>query len=232
MKTTAAIGGVAIAAAALSLGLVGCGSNSKGNQASTNTTTTTTTTKPQATIAPRTDNAPGPSPTIASYIQQNGITETPVPHGDPVAPTIKLPSPDGWVDAGQDTPDWAYSAIVFKGPEAADYTPSIVAVVSKLTGDVDPQKIIDLAPGELNNLNGWKPLNEGATSTLGGFPAYQLSGTWVQDGQTKFVAQKTVVIPGSDGIYVLQLNADGLEDQSDIVSSATDIIDQQTTITK
>jgi hypothetical protein len=222
---------VAIAAMALSLGLVGCGSNSKGNQASTSTTTTTTT-KPQANIAPRTESAPGPGPTIASYIQQNGITETPVHRGDPGAPTINLPSPNGWVDAGQDTPDWAYAAIVFNGPEAADYTPSIVAVVSKLTGDVDPQKIIDLAPGELNNLNGWKPLNEGATSTLGGFPAYQLSGTWVQDGQTKFVAQKTVVIPGSDGIFVLQLNADGLEDQIDIVSSATDIIDQQTTITK
>lgn len=231
MKTTAAISGVAIAAVALSLGLVGCGSNSKGNQASTSTTTTTTT-KPQANIAPRTESAPGPGPTIASYIQQNGITETPVHRGDPGAPTINLPSPNGWVDAGQDTPDWAYAAIVFNGPEAADYTPSIVAVVSKLTGDVDPQKIIDLAPGELNNLNGWKPLNEGATSTLGGFPAYQLSGTWVQDGQTKFVAQKTVVIPGSDGIFVLQLNADGLEDQIDIVSSATDIIDQQTTITK
>jgi Probable lipoprotein LpqN len=230
MKTTAAISGVAIAAVALSLGLVGCGSNSKGNQASTSTTTTTT--KPQANIAPRTEGAPGPGPTIASYIQQNGITETPVHRGDPGAPTINLPSADGWVDAGQDTPDWAYAAIVFNGPEAADYTPSIVAVVSKLTGDVDPQKIIDLAPGELNNLNGWKPLNEGATSTLGGFPAYQLSGTWVQDGQTKFVAQKTVVIPGSDGIFVLQLNADGLEDQIDIVSSATDIIDQQTTITK
>jgi Probable lipoprotein LpqN len=231
MKTTAAISGVAIAAMALSLGLVGCGSNSKGNQASTSTTTTTTT-KPQANIAPRTESAPGPGPTIASYIQQNGITETPVHRGDPGAPTINLPSPNGWVDAGQDTPDWAYAAIVFNGPEAADYTPSIVAVVSKLAGDVDPQKIIDLAPGELNNLNGWKPLSEGATSTLGGFPAYQLSGTWVQDGQTKFVAQKTVVIPGSDGIFVLQLNADGLEDQIDIVSSATDIIDQQTAITK
>jgi hypothetical protein len=231
MKTTAAISGVAIAAVALSLGLVGCGSNSKNNQASTTTTTTTTTTKPQAKNSPGTESAPGPIPTIASYIQQNGITETPVHRGDPGAPTINLPSPDGWADAGQDTPDWAYAAIVFKGPEAQDYTPSIVAVVSKLTGDVDPQKIIDLAPGELNNLNGWKPLNEGATSTLGGFPGYQLGGTWVQDGQTKFVAQKTVVIHGSDGIYVLQLNADGLEDQMDIVSSATDIIDQQTTIT-
>ena len=52
-------------------------------------------------------------------------------------------------------------------------------------------------------------------------PAYQLGGTWTQDGQTKIVAQKTVVIPGSDGLYVLQLNADGLEDQADIIGAAT-----------
>ena len=45
------------------------------------------------------------------------------------------------------------------------------------------------------------------------------------------MAQKTVVIPGADGLYVLQLNADGTEDQADIVSSATDAIDSETTIT-
>jgi hypothetical protein len=99
--------------------------------------------------------------------------------------------------------------------------------VSKLTGNVDPQKIVDLAPGELNNLPGWKAMNEGEASTLGEYPAYQLGGTWTQDGQTKIVAQKTVVIPGSDGLYVLQLNADGLEDQGEIIGAATDVIDDR-----
>jgi hypothetical protein len=66
---------------------------------------------------------------------------------------------------------------------------------------------------------------------LGEYPAYQLGGTWTQDGQTKVVAQKTVVIPGSDGLYVLQLNADGLEDQKELIGAATDVIDSQTTIT-
>ena len=70
-----------------------------------------------------------------------------------------------------------------------------------------------------------------SSRTLSGFPAYQLGGTWVQDGVTKMVAQKTTVIPGSDGWYVLQLNADGLESQLDIVGPATDAIDEQTTIT-
>ena len=106
-----------------------------------------------------------------------------------------------------------------------------MALVSKLTGNVDPQKIIDLAPGELKNLPGWKAMNEGEASTLGDYPAYQLGGTWVQDGQTKIVAQKTVVIPGADGLYVLQLNADGLESQGEIIGAATDVIDQQTKIT-
>jgi hypothetical protein len=115
--------------------------------------------------------------------------------------------------------------------EAGEYTPSIVALVSKLTGNVDPQKIIDLAPGELNNLPGWSVMNEGEVSTLGEYPAYQLDGICTQDGQTKIVAQKTVVIPGSDGLHVLQLNADGLENQGEIVGAATDVIDSQTTIT-
>jgi hypothetical protein len=47
---------------------------------------------------------------------------------------------------------------------------------------------------------------------------------------TKITAQKTVVIPGQDGLYVLQLNADGSEGQSDIIGAATDVIDNQTTI--
>ena len=58
-----------------------------------------------------------------------------------------------------------------------------------------------------------------------------MGGTWSQEGETKIVAQKTVVIPGADGLYVLQLNADGLENQGEIVGAATDVIDEQTTIT-
>ena len=111
------------------------------------------------------------------------------------------------------------------------YTPSLVAIMSKLTGSVDPQSIIDLASGELNNLPGYSALNEGGTSTLGEYPAFQLGGTWESDGQTKIVAQKTVVIPGQDGVYVLQINADGLESQLEIISAATDAVDSGTTIT-
>jgi hypothetical protein len=234
----AAISGAAAVAAALAVVLSGCGSDTK-TEPSTSTSASETTATTSAKAAPsskprvalREEDAAGPNPTIASYVAENKIQETPVKMGDPGSPTIDLPVPDGWAPAGEDTPEWAYGAIVYTGPEAAEYTPSIVALVSKLTGNVDPQQIIDLAPGELQNLPGWKAMNEGETSTLGEYPAYQLGGTWTQDGQTKIVAQKTVVIPGSDGLYVLQLNADGLENQTEIVGSATNVIDDQTKIT-
>lgn len=242
MKTSA-IAGVAAIATTVGLILTGCGSDTKTTEGSAKTSTSAEsseastsesaaeTTKPK--VAPRDEitGASGPNDTIASYIQANGIQETPVRRGDPGSPTIDLPFPEGWEDAGSDTPEWAYGAIVYTGPEAAEYTPSIVAIVSKLTGNVDPQAIIDLAGGELQNLPEYSGWNEGAVSTLGEYPAFQLGGTWVSDGVTKIVAQKTVVIPSGDGLYVLQLNADGTEDQADIVSAATDVIDSETTIT-
>ena len=152
MQRTAAISKVAIALVAVGIGVAGCGSssssskNASGTSAASNTSAATTSAKPQSKVAPRT--ARGPNPSIASYIQQNHITETPVHKGDPGAPTINFPIPDGWADAGPDTPATAYWAIVDTGPEAAKYTPSIVATLSKLDGNVDPQKLIDLAAGE------------------------------------------------------------------------------------
>jgi hypothetical protein len=232
-----AITGVAAAFTALAVVLSGCGSDTKTATSSSSSTesskssTNSSTTKKKPTVESSPAEAAGPNPSIASYIKDNNLTETPVHMGDPGSPTINLPVPEGWEPAGENTPEWAYGAILYTGPEAAEYTPSIVAIVSKLTGDVDPQKIIDLAPGELNNLSGYKPLNEGATSTLGEYPAYQLGGTWQSDGETKVVAQKTVVIPGADGLYVLQLNADGLDSQKEVIGAATDVIDSDTTIT-
>ena len=232
MKRTTAINGVAIAIAALGIGLVGCGSHSSSTNASSKSSTaatTATTATSQAKVAPRTI-VPGPNPTIASFEQQNKITDDPVHRSDPGAPDINLPIPDGWADAGPDTPANAYWAIVFTGPQAAKYTPSIVVTLSKLTGDVDPQKILDLAPGELKNLPGFKPKDNGSQSTLADYPAYQLAGTWVDNGQTKAVAQKLVVLPADDGLWVLRLNADCLEDQIDQVLPATMTIDDKTTI--
>ena len=239
MKPTALIRCAAAAAAAV-LVATACGTSetepgtpvAESSETSTTTATTSAAAAPsRERIAPRQESTQGPATTIADYIAENDIAETPVFRGDPGAPTVDLPFPEGWQDAGADTPEWAYGAIYYSGPGAEEYTPSIVALLSRLTGDVDPDAIIEYAAGELTNLPGWEPLSRGRTSTLSGFPAYQLGGTWVQDGVTKVVAQKTAVVPGNDGLYVLQLNADGLESQLDIVGPATDTIDDQTVIT-
>ena len=149
--------------------------------------------------------------------------------GDPGAPTINFPIPDAWADAGSDTPPTAYWAIIDNGPEAAKYTPSIVATLSKLVGKIDPQKILDNAAGETKNLPGFKPMGDGDEGTFADSPAFQLGGTWVQDGQTKAVAQKTVVIEGPDDntVYLLRLNADCLEDQIDKQKVANKQIEDQ-----
>ena len=240
MRRTAAVNGAAVVIVALGIGVVGCGSGSTPSSNKTSSTTSTATTaaptttaKPQSKVAPRT-TVPGPNPTIASYLQQNNITQTPVHRGDPGAPTINFPIPDGWADAGPDTPPTAYWAVVDNGPEAAKYTPSIVATLTKLSGDIDPQKLLDLSPGELKNLPGFQPKGEGSDDSLADSPAHQFGGTWVQDGQTKAVAEKTVVIEGNDDntVYLLQLNIDCLADQMDQVLPATTTIDEKTTITK
>lgn len=234
MQRVGVLGGAATAIVALGVGLAGCGSHPTGSDAptaaSTKDMTTTTTSKPQPKVATLPGN-PGPNPTIAGYIQQNGITRIPVHRGDPGAPTINLPTPDSYADAGPDTPEGAYYAVVYTGAKAEAYTPSIVGWLSKLTGDVDQQRILDLASGQLKNLPDFTAFGDGSSSTLGGFPAYQLGGTWVSDGQTKMVAQKTVVIPAGDGVYLLQLNVDCLEDQFAQVADVTHTIDEQTTVT-
>ena len=230
-----AINGAAVAILATSMTLAGCGSSPSGeNKASNNSSASAspgTSAKPQPKVAARL-SPEGPNPSIASYFKDAHINATPVHKGDPGAPTINFPIPDGWADAGPDTPPTAYWAVVDNGPEAAKYTPSIVATVSKLDGDVDPQKLIELAAGSTKNLPGFKPHGDGAEDNLGGFPAYQIGGTWTQDGQVKAVADKVVVINGKDDvIYLLELNADALPDQVEKALPATITIDEKTTIT-
>jgi len=232
---TSALTGVAAAVTALAVVLSGCGSDTKtatsssSESKSSSSKETTTSKKPTVTQTP--DAAAGPNPTIADYIAENKIQETGIKMGDPNAPAVNLPVPEGWqVLPPEQAPEYAYGAIVYTGPEFEADPPNIVALMSKLDGDVDPQKIIDLAPGELNNLPDYKPGNEGENSTLGDYPAYVLGGTYTRDGATRFIAQKTVVIPAADGLYVLQLNVDGPDAAGDVLASATEKIDSDTTI--
>jgi hypothetical protein len=235
MKASA-LTGVAAAATALAVVLSGCGSDTKTAAVSSSSTATssssaaTTSKKPKVPVTTEAEVA-GPNPTIADYIKDNDIQETAVKMGDPSAPAVNLPVPDGWQPLSpEEAPDYAYGAIVYTGAEFENDPPNIVALMSKLSGDVDPQKIIDLAPGELNNLPDYKPGNEGESTTLGDYPAYVLGGTYTRDGTTRFIAQKTVVIPAADGLYVLQLNVDGPDAAGDVLGAATDKIDSDTTI--
>lgn len=225
-------GVVAIAAIAIGFGLSGCGSDTKSEPTTTETTSAAATaTTSKAAPAPAPPDAAGPNKTIVDYIKENGIVEAPVHRGDPGSPTIDLPFPPGWEDAGNRKPQWAYGAIVFSDPAMAQDPPTIIALVSKLTGNVDPAKILEYAPGEIKNLPGYEGAPEGSPTTLSGFDATQIGGIYTKDGVKRAIAQKTVVIPGQDGLYVLQLNADGKEDQMGPLMDATTAIDEQTTIT-
>jgi hypothetical protein len=230
MTTSRSAGIIAVAAIALGIGLVGCGSDTKSEPAATETTSETTTTSAAA-AATTSAQAAKPNYTIVDYIRDNGIVESPVHRGDPGSPTIDMPFPPGWQDAGPNAPEWAYGAIVFTDPATAQDPPTIIALVSKLTGNVDPAKVLEFAPGEIKNLPGYEGGEAGNPSTLGGFDATQIGGTYTKDGVKRAIAQKTVAIPGQDGLYVLQINADGREDQLGPLMDATAVIDEQTKIT-
>jgi hypothetical protein len=223
-----------IAAAALSMSVVACSSSShtsttsSASSTTTKTTTSTTTSKKAPTAAP---SASGANYTIADYIKDNQIEETAIHHGDAGAPTIDLPVPDGWskVPESDAAP---FGGIVYDQPTNPNDPPTVVALVSKLSGNVDAAKILEYAPGEIKNLPGYEPLGDGgSTSTLSGFQAYQVGGNYVKDGNQRAIAQKTIVIPSQDGLFVLQLNADSPADQMDALMTATNVIDEQTTIT-
>ncbi|WP_297698987.1 LpqN/LpqT family lipoprotein [Mycobacterium sp.] len=212
---------------ALSLALVGCGHDQKsGDKTSTSTPTSTT----SASTSSQTSTAPAAKAkyTIADYVKDNHISETPIHHGDP-GPNVDLPVPPGWqLNQGSGA---SYGAIVQTHPANPADPPTVSALFSKLTGDVDPAKVIEYAPGEVQNLPGYEGGGDGSASTLAGFQAWQLGGTYRRGGKTRVIAQKTVVIPSQGAVYVLQLNADGLESDQGPLMDATSVIDEKTTIT-
>ncbi|MEI6253969.1 MAG: LpqN/LpqT family lipoprotein [Mycobacteriaceae bacterium] len=174
---------------------------------------------------------PAEGANLNQYIVDNKIAEVPFKKGDPGAPTIAFPFPPDWRSAGDKTPDWAYGAIVYnKAPDPSD-PPFMYAIGSKLTGNVDPEKILQLAPGQLNELPQFKPREEPQRDKVGGFDAIDYVGTYVWEGQTRAVGQQTIVIPGKDSLFVLQLNAEAPKGQEQAVIDAAKLIREQTQIT-
>ena len=211
---TSALTGAAAAVAALAVVLSGCGSDTK-----TATSSSSIVERDGGHQDDRDHPAPvaGPEPDDRRLHPGERHPGDRDQEGDPNAPAVNLPVPDGWEPGSEKTPDNAYGAIVYTGRDA-DRPAEDHRAVRKLTGNVDPQKILELAPGELNNLPGYKPGNEGETSTLGDYPAYQLGGAYTPTADP-LIAQKTVVIPAADGLYVLQLNAYATR-QADIPGAA------------
>ena len=113
-----------------------------------------------------TSQAP-PDKTIADYIKENNITETPVRRGDPGSPTINLPVPPGWQDASSGAPEDAYGAMVFSDPATAADPPTIIVFVAKLAGR-RRGKILEYAPAEIQKLPGYEGPQVGGPTKLAG----------------------------------------------------------------
>jgi len=168
--------------------------------------------------------------TIPDYIKDNGISAVRVRRGDPGAPVIGLGLPRGWSDLGEETPEWAYAGAVYDKAVDPNDPPTIDVLLSKLTGNVDPAKILEYAPGELKNLADYKTVAE-EKSKLGQYDAVQVAGIYTRDGKKYSIAQKTVVINfGDDAVYVLQINADAPASDAPVLMQATEAIDKQAAI--
>ncbi|MDO3636084.1 LpqN/LpqT family lipoprotein [Mycolicibacterium arseniciresistens] len=217
------------AAVLLCAGATACGSEDK-----TNTATTSASTSASASAAASSSAAPSSAPqgqgvTVADYLRDNGISQTLVKRGEPGTPQLNLPIPPGWRDLGADAPEDAWGAIVLDGPAATD-PPAVIARMARLSGgEPDAAEILKLAPNALRNQPGYQG-SEGQPAELGGFQAAAVAGTVQKDGAAMFVARKTVVIPGQDGMYLLALDAQGTEDQQAAITDAMSVIDAETTI--
>ena len=170
--------------------------------------------------------------TIADYVDENKFVQSAVTKGQPGAPVVHFAMPPGWKSAGARTPEWAYGAIIYADAQDQNDPPFVTAVYNKLTGEVEPAKILEYAPGLLQNLPGYTQDGDLQRSTLGGFDAVQFQGSYLRDDKRRYIAQQTVVIPGNDDAwYVLQLNADAPLGQDQVILEAGKVIDQGTTVT-
>ena len=231
MKTPMRAGAGAAAVIALAVGLSACASDTSTEGSATTESSAETSSAPPTTSAQAAAPDPGPALTIEEYVAQNDIVQTPVAPGDPGAPEITLPLAEGWEDMGAQTPQGAYKAMVFTAdPAAAADPPTVVATLSKLTGDVDPAKVLEYAPTDVERLPGFQGMNVGQPSDLADFEAIVLGGFYTKGDAERMIAQKSVVIPAEDGVYLLNIRADGPQDQQTALIDATSTIDEQATI--
>ncbi|MEI7914637.1 MAG: LpqN/LpqT family lipoprotein [Mycobacteriaceae bacterium] len=217
MKPWIRTAAVAATAVAITAGAAGCSK-------------TATESAPQSAPETKTEAPVNKSTTIQDYIKDNNITETAIKRSDSGVPVIGLPFPPGWVDAGANTPAWSFGAILYATPQDPNNPPNIIAAMSKLTGNVDPAKILEFAPNEMRNKSGFAPISEPVRLKISGFDAVEASGTYVMNNAKRAIVQDTVVIPTQGGVYVIQLNADAPEAEKGVVIDAMKVINTGTQI--
>jgi len=230
MKKMSVVTTVGLCAVTLTVTLAGCNATKTESTSAENSTTTSSAAASSTLAVPEIPT--GPNKTIADYINENKIIETPFNKDEPGAPVFDFPTPPDWALAGAQTPEWAYGAIVYQKPANPEDPPFVLAIISKLTGDVDPAKILEFAPGLLQNLPGYEQDGDVEKTTLSGFDGVEFQASYLKGEERRYIAQATVVIPGKDGaVFVLQLNADAPKDQGQVVRDAAKVINAETKIT-
>lgn len=112
---------------ALSLALVGCGHDHKSGDKTSSSTSTSTSTSTATSSKSSTAPAAQAKYTIADYVKDNHISETPVHHGDP-GPNVDLPVPAGWqLNQNSGT---SYGGIVQSQPADPSDPPTVSALFS------------------------------------------------------------------------------------------------------
>ncbi|WP_081394880.1 LpqN/LpqT family lipoprotein [Mycolicibacterium conceptionense] len=215
-----AVVGVALVAGLVTIAVA---QSSKPSQTPTTSTSVATTSAPPVSV-----QRSGPNETIADYVENNNIHMTTITPGTPGTPTFDFPVPDGWTRIRENDPD-QYFGIFFNTPADLGDPPKITATVKKLTGNVDPNKLLDIASGEVKNQTGYNGSDK--RSMLSGYPSSQLGGSYAKNGVTRMIAQNTVVTDKKDGVYVVQILAEGAAADTDALKAATGVIVQKTTIT-
>ncbi|MFZ0834385.1 MAG: LpqN/LpqT family lipoprotein [Mycobacterium sp.] len=226
MKKPVATIGVALAAISLGLGLVGCGKDSKSDDKTTTSTSTSTST---STTTTTTSAQPSSFESFDDYLKANKIGETIVHHDTPGAPVIDLPVPAGWSQLPE-SEDAPYGGIVLDAPADPNDPANFRALLEKLSGNFNTDELLAASVSDLRSQQNFDG-GEGQKSTLGGYPAYQILGSYTKDGAQRIGAQKTVIIEGKDGMYLLALIGRGPEADSDAIRQATAVVDEKTTIT-
>lgn len=169
----------------------------------------------------------GSNKTIADYFTANNITQTSVRLGEPGAPMVTIPVPPGWSDAGSDLQPGVYAELLYDDASNPDDVAFVEVLLSRLDGAADPSQLLEYAPGELRNLPDYQPVSQPMTTQLSGFDAVQLAGLYSKDGDERLIAQKTVVIPSGDGLFVLQMNADAPAADAPALQLATAFLDNR-----